>query len=157
MKPQLPELTKEEKDIFLPKLIKLLLKTNKNKRLTGPKICDIINQQKDNWGDNLPVFQVERLRKLTNYIRGNELLPIIAGGKGYFVSYDKATILSWVVTQEQRSASALFASDGMKRICQTIENEEKEGWDFKFKERNEDVRDSLWDEVEEQQRNFYKD
>jgi hypothetical protein len=156
-KAQLKALTKEEQDIFLPKLIKLLLRTNKNKTLMATDIVKIINEQKGNWGDNLPAFQQSRLRKLINHIRINELLPIISGYTGYYVSYKKIDILEFVVSQEQRAESIIAAAEGMKKICQTIENEEKEGWGFKFKERNEDIKDDIWHEVEEQQRNFYKD
>lgn len=55
-----------------------------------------------------------RFRKIVNYIRSKELLPVIATSKGYFVSYNKEVIKSQVESLEQRARSIQWSADGLK-------------------------------------------
>jgi len=127
---QLKPLTDDERNILLPKLVKLLSKTSKSKTLYAPEIVIGFNKHVKSWGFD-GTFTETRLRKLINHIRFNGILPIISGPYGYYITQDKQEILEMVKSLEERAQSILSGARGLKGYAQEIENERNE--------RNEDV------------------
>ena len=92
------ELTLEEKNTILPIIVNgLNLCIGKSKAYTNKQIVDAVNG-KYNIKLNGP-----RLRKLIQYIRINDLVPLlVATSKGYYVSEDKEEIRDYIHSLEQR-------------------------------------------------------
>jgi hypothetical protein len=65
-------------------------------------------------------FTPTRLRKFINYFRSNGILPIIATSDGCSISYDKTEINKQIKSLEQRAASILKASEGLKKILNDL-------------------------------------
>jgi hypothetical protein len=119
-KPQIKELTDEERLIILPMLIKYLKKkTSDVYHLTAEEIIRDFNDNKSKLGmkNNL---NVPRLMKLTAYIRYMALEPLISGSSGYFISSDPYVIMSCVVSLEQRAEAIMAAANGMRDMANGI-------------------------------------
>lgn len=63
-----------------------------------------------------PRMSEVRLRKMTNYVRTNAIIPLIATSKGYFVSYDDAWVRSQIRSLRQRAHSIDVCADGLERF-----------------------------------------
>jgi len=61
-------------------------------------------------------FSEPRLRKCSNYIRTNGILPLIATSQGYYVSYDKQEINSQIQSLVERANSILKSAEGLKKF-----------------------------------------
>jgi hypothetical protein len=137
---QLKELTVEELNVFLPKLITVLKKTSKNKTLYAPEIIQGFNDNKHKWGVTTS-FCPARLRKLVSHIRINGLLPIMSGPTGYYVTSDKKEIIEMAKSLESRAEAISAGAKGLRDYAQEIENEET------YSKRKEDY-DPFFDEIE---------
>lgn len=123
---QLKELTYEEKDLILPKLILLLrTKTDKDNPYLAPKIIDIINYYKEKIGFTC-TFNETRLRKITNYIRDNGLAPILSTSNGYWYDKNPVAIIQIAISMENRANSIRAAAQGLRRLAQEIINEKED-------------------------------
>ena len=89
---QTEPLTDQEREVFLPPIIKgLRVKVGKEKAVTNKDIvrglkatCDI------KIGD-------ARVRKMINYIRNNDIIPcLIATSKGYYIAETKDEMLDYI-------------------------------------------------------------
>jgi len=129
---QLRELTPDEKDLILPKVILLLrTKTDKDNPYLAPKIIDSINYYKERIGFTC-TFSESRLRKITNYIRDNGLAPILANSNGYWYDTDPSSIILTAISMESRANSIRAAAKGLRNLAQEIINEKTDplGIDF---------------------------
>jgi len=112
--PLLKPLTKEERELLLPILIKMLeTKSSKENPLVSDVIVKWFNNNKDktNWTNN---FSKQRFMKLINHLRVNCLLPIISDDKGYYVSKDPVEIYQMALSLESRIMSIKAAADGLR-------------------------------------------
>lgn len=123
-KPLLKPLTDEESNILLPILIKVFKsKTNDSIQLTGKFIIDKFNQNKDSIGFKC-AFNNARFMKLTNYIRAQELLPLMSCSTGYYVTTDADTLEECAQSLEDRCQSILAAAAGVRRMVSNIRLEQ---------------------------------
>lgn len=105
------ELTAEEKNTILPIIVNgLNLCIGKSKAYTNKQIVDAV-KGKYNIKLNGP-----RLRKLIQYIRINDLVPLlVATSKGYYVSEDKEEIRDYIHSLEQRLHSIHNTTNSLKK------------------------------------------
>jgi len=61
-------------------------------------------------------FPGSRLRKMTNYLRVNGILPVIATSKGYYISYDKEMIESQIKSLLERASSIRKSAYGLQKF-----------------------------------------
>lgn len=105
-------LTDDEKKL-VPIIIAGLNKMDDvSKALHGKEICKGINVK---YGANLTE---PRLRKITNFIRSEGILPVIATSKGYYISRDKDVIRKQVDSLDQRIAAIEVARNGLKKFLE---------------------------------------
>lgn len=121
---QLKPLTDEERNILLPKLIKVLKKTSKEKTLYAPEIIIGFNKHMKDWGFKSK-FCPARLRKLINHIRLRGLLPVISGPTGYYVTNDRDEIIAMAKSLEERAQSILSGAKGLRDYAQDIKQQPK--------------------------------
>jgi hypothetical protein len=57
-----------------------------------------------------------KLRKLINYMRTHDILPICSTSKGYFVSYDESVLKKQIVSLSQRANSVMSCAYGLERF-----------------------------------------
>lgn len=105
-------LNDDEKKL-VPIIINGLSKCNdENKALHGKVICEKVTLK---YGIKLTE---PRLRKITNFIRSEGILPIIATHKGYYTSTDKETIRKQIQSLEQRRDAINVAIQGLQKFMQ---------------------------------------
>lgn len=68
------------------------------------------------------VLNSVRLRKFTNYLRKNAMLPIIATSNGYFISENPDVIKSQIRSLKQRSRSIYDAAQGLENYLSLNQN-----------------------------------
>jgi DNA-directed RNA polymerase specialized sigma54-like protein len=101
-------LTDEEKKL-VPIIIKgLANKTSKDKAMYGAEICRIVSKK-------YTKLTEPRLRKITNFLRSEKILPVIATSKGYYISYDKEEIQKQIDSLTQRIDAIENAINGLKK------------------------------------------
>ena len=103
------DLTAVEKDILLPILIKGL------KNLVGKKTAltsnVIIKQIMTH--HNL-VLSPPRLRKIVNYIRINNKVPLLlSNSKGYYVATDHQEVIDYIKSLRERAESINYVADSL--------------------------------------------
>lgn len=59
-----------------------------------------------------------RLRVMINYLRRNEVLPIMSGNQGYWISYKKEEVIAMAESLELRARSIQFAANGLRNLAQ---------------------------------------
>lgn len=90
----------------------VLLMTDRTKPIYGQEIVDMINNK-----IHLDrTFTQVDLRKTINYMRKHSQLPIIAGAKGYYVSFEKEDIYSQIKSLEGRINSLNEAKQGLQSL-----------------------------------------
>ena len=104
-------LSDDEKKL-IPILIRGFKLHGKDNPITGAEIVKSLNDKKDIFG--IKNFSDSRLRKITNYIRSEGMLPIIATSKGYYVSYDKEEIQNQIKSLQERADAILNSANGLK-------------------------------------------
>ena len=104
-------LTPREKSV-LPTLVAYL--ENRNTATKSDLLCSRVNNIMNR---NLltPVI----LRKLSNFIRANSILPLIATPKGYYVSYREAEIIKQVESLRDRAEAINYSADGLQKFLDT--------------------------------------
>ena len=103
-------LTDDEKKL-VPIIIKgLSQRTRKDLAITGSLICKRINAT---YGTKL---SGPRLRKITNFLRSEGILPVIATSNGYYVSYDEKEIRTQIESLSQRRDAIDTAINGLKKF-----------------------------------------
>lgn len=123
MKPLLPELTQEEKDIILPTLIRALkLRTSDARHIKGPKIIEWFRENKEQIGYKSS-FHNARLMKLINHIRVNGIVPICSTHDGYWITRDPESIREMIQSFKNRVASQQAAIQGLENQLKEIEME----------------------------------
>lgn len=108
------ELNNEELNVILPILIKVLKKTSPLKTLKAPKIVEGMNNLRIRDGKFKQVFTEVMLRRMSNHIRGNGILPLIADKDGYYVSDNIADINAQIQSLEDRIKGMNWAIKGLK-------------------------------------------
>ena len=89
---QTEPLTEQEREVFLPPIIKgLRVKVGKEKAVTNK---DIVRGLKANC--DIKIGEA-RVRKMINYIRNNDIIPcLIATSKGYYIAETKGEMLDYI-------------------------------------------------------------
>ena len=89
---QTEPLTDQEREVFLPPIIKgLRVKVGKEKAVTNK---DIVRGLKANC--DIKIGDA-RVRKMINYIRNNDIIPcLIATSKGYYIAETKDEMLDYI-------------------------------------------------------------
>jgi hypothetical protein len=108
------ELNPEEIKL-IPILVNGFKRHNKNNPIKAPEIIKAINEKRAQYGLKNK-FSEPRLRKCSNYIRTNGILPLIATSQGYYVSFDKAEINSQIESLIERANSILQSAEGLKQF-----------------------------------------
>ena len=106
-------LTDSEKDM-LPILMELLRDVKKESPILSRWLCDKFNKAIDVKCCK-PINDV-RLRKLTNHIRSNGLLPIIATSRGYYCSYNKSDIRLQIKSLNERADAIMNSAVGLEQF-----------------------------------------
>lgn len=120
-------LSKEELNNMMPQLIKILNTTSTHAPLTAKDIVLLMNQKRIEDGLFTKVFRDTHLRNISNYIRDNEILPLMANNKGYYISTDIAEIDAKIESFDSNIRAQERARDGLKRYKQQLLNQlEKE-------------------------------
>lgn len=110
------KVTYEDVGVVIPFLMKVLLSTNISKPMFGKDIVTLVN-------DKLQLneaFNQFRLRVCINYMRKTEMLPIISGSRGYWVSYNVEEMVLNAESLESRANAILHASNGMRAMIKKI-------------------------------------
>lgn len=124
-KPLLKELNDEEKNILLPVFVRFLQeRTNDRKHFTCDKLVDIFTRHKEKLGLKSAINS-QRIMKLTNYIRSQQLLPLMSGPTGYYVSHDEETIEETIDSLKDRIKSQMAAVEGLENFLQMIRVEKE--------------------------------
>jgi len=92
-----------------------LRKRGKAEALKGEEICERINAKRESLGLEKKLTDA-RLRKITNHIRTNGMLPIIATSKGYYCSYNRVEIQAQIESLEERASAIQASADGLKKF-----------------------------------------
>ena len=92
----------------LPKVISLL--SQLKEPVKSPELCRMLTQFTGT------KIHGATLRKYTNFIRSKRILPVIATSKGYYLSTDKAVILSQIESMCNRRAALTSAIDGLRKF-----------------------------------------
>jgi hypothetical protein len=92
-----------------------LKKRGKEEALKGDEICERINKNKEKLGLKKNLSDA-RLRKITNHIRTQGLLPIIATSKGYYCSYNVIEIRAQIDSLEDRAKAIQASADGLRKF-----------------------------------------
>ena len=101
------EMTKEEENIILPWLIRILiLRIGKDKAITNAALVYDFNASYFNslWDPNKYIkTEAARIRKLIHILRVSDAIPfLLAGTKGYYISDDKTEIETYLGSVEDR-------------------------------------------------------
>lgn len=94
-------LSRKEKEA-IPPLVERLRGHGKNNPIKAKQLCS-----------GLPSMTGARLRKITNFIRANSLLPVIATARGYYVSYDERDISGQMRSLYERADAIIHSADGL--------------------------------------------
>lgn len=120
------KLTKEEKNIILPVVMRLLReKSTRNNPVYGKRIVDWLNFKKEEIGFTSAMTET-RLRKCINYIRTNGLLPVIADDNGYYVTNDPIVIREMAQSLRRRVASINAAAGGLEELANRLDPTKKD-------------------------------
>ena len=131
---QSEKLSKEDEKL-IPIIIKILSKTSKNHTIYGKEIVKGIVDRKSKL--EIKSFSEIRLRKIVNYLRVYQILPVITNKDGYFVSYDKEDIIEMCVSLDSRAESIKAAADGLRMIAVNEKlPKNNDLWDFLDKNDN---------------------
>ena len=109
------ELSEYEKETIVPWLIKGFSKRTKDNPIKARDIVLSCNKVLESTGSSYRITQ-PRLRKISNYIRTNGLLPLIATSKGYYSSTDKQEIRDQIESLTQRANSIQRSADGLLKF-----------------------------------------
>lgn len=101
-------LSDEEKEL-IPIIIQGLSGKTKDTAIKGAEICKRLN------GRGYKITEA-RLRKITNFIRSESILPIIATSKGYYCSYDKEEIKKQIQSLTERADAIIVSANGLKNF-----------------------------------------
>ena len=116
---QLKPLSDEDKNVILPLVIKVLMRTSDNPttHLHSDRIVKFINSKRDSGSiiTKNPMSDV-KLRKIVNWIRMWGLLPLMSGPTGYWITSDDKAITDMIASLESRIASMKSAIEGLKGI-----------------------------------------
>jgi hypothetical protein len=119
------QLSNEELNVILPMLIKLFKKTFPGRSITAPEIVKGMNRKRIEDGKFKSVFTEAMLRRLTNHIRTNGILPLIADIKGYYLSDNITDIDAQIQSLEDRIEGMRSAIDGLKGYKVNLQFEAK--------------------------------
>ena len=108
------EMTEGEKKL-VPVIIKGLSTKTKDNPIHSDEICKRLNEYFKNSNIDIVLSGV-RLRKLTNFLRSEGVLPIIATSKCYYCSFDKLEIIKQIESLEDRANSILNSANGLKKF-----------------------------------------
>jgi hypothetical protein len=103
-------LTEDEK-LYIPIIIKGLSTKSKDKAIKSDAIVKALNEKY-----TYCKMTGARLRKITNFIRSEGILPIIATSNGYYVSYDEEEIKSQIVSLLDRAQAIINSANGLKKF-----------------------------------------
>jgi hypothetical protein len=124
LNPIMKPLTKEEKDYILPELVKFLKK--QNKPLKSNEIVKSMEQVRIEsaclWKSKMSGV---RLRKLMNWIRGNEILGVVGDDDGYFATDDIDELEKQAERMESRIESQMFQLRGTKAYIKKLKENDK--------------------------------
>jgi hypothetical protein len=104
-------LSDDEKQ-FVPLIIQGLSTKTKDNPIKSDSICEKLND-KYNYGCKMTGA---RLRKITNFIRSEGILPVIATSNGYYCSYDKKEIEDQIKSLYERAEAIKNSADGLKKF-----------------------------------------
>jgi hypothetical protein len=108
------------------KIVPYLQKVLETKTIDKPAVSEIIV-----WETNMLIRQAistgnhsakikkindVKLRKLINYMRTHDILPVCSTSKGYFISYDKKVLEKQIVSLSQRANSIMSCAYGLERF-----------------------------------------
>jgi hypothetical protein len=110
------KVTYEDVGVVIPFLMKVLLSTNTSKPMFGKDIVTLVNDKLE----LNEVFNQFKLRICINYMRKTEMLPIISGSRGYWVSYNVEEMVINAESLESRANAILHASNGMRSMIKKI-------------------------------------
>jgi|LakMenEpi03Aug12_release.lakeMendotaPanAssembly.Ray.scaffolds.fasta_scaffold37458_13 hypothetical protein len=108
------------------KIVPYLQKVLETKTIDKPALSEIIV-----WETNMLIRQAistgnhsakikkiddVKLRRLINYMRTHDILPVCSTSKGYFISYDKKVLEKQIVSLSQRANSIMSCAYGLERF-----------------------------------------
>ena len=109
------------------KIIPYLQKVLESKTIDKPALAPIIiletniliKKAMSNESQDAKIKPIKRevtLRKLINYMRTHDILPVCSSEKGYFVSYDKKILEKQIVSLSQRANAIMSCAYGLERF-----------------------------------------
>ena len=127
LNPIMTDLTSEEKDRMMPYLIKYLKKLTELKPQTEKQIVSGMEYLRIRDGRWKSKMSGARLRKMINWLRGNEIIGIIGDSSGYWTTEDYDTLMEQADRGEQRMQSMMFQIQGTRNYAKRIQMEKREG------------------------------
>jgi hypothetical protein len=119
-KPILKELNDEERYKLLPLVIRYFQeRTDDNKHITCEKLVDLFSRNKEKIGVKCAINS-QRIMKMTNYIRSQQLLPLMSGPTGYYITQDEDIIEEVISSLKQRIESQMSAIKGLENFLRDI-------------------------------------
>lgn len=101
-------LSEDEKEL-VPIIIQGLSNKTKDNPIKGAEICKKLNNK------GYKITEA-RLRKITNFIRAESIIPIIATSNGYYCSYDKDEIKKQIQSLIERADAIMVSANGLKHF-----------------------------------------
>jgi len=99
----------DDEKALVPVIIKgLYERKDSSLAIKGALICKRVSA-------NYSKLTEPRLRKITNFLRSEKILPVIATSKGYYISYDKEEIQKQIDSLTQRKEAIENAINGLKK------------------------------------------
>lgn len=102
----------EEEQKYIKLVITGLSTKTKDNPIKSEEICKRLNE-KYNFGCKMTGA---RLRKITNFIRSEGILPVIATSNGYYCSYDKNEIIEQIQSLNERADAILRSANGLRKF-----------------------------------------
>lgn len=104
-----------EEVVIIPDLVKILLKSNREKPILCSQITTWLINNKDYYNLNYKPNS-SHIRKLINFIRSESILPVMSFNRGYYVSYKTEDIENMVKSLRERAQAISAAADGLFHI-----------------------------------------
>lgn len=109
-------ITHFEKSVLLPIVVAELIQRGTTPIYSG-ELLTTLNLYIESLSIKERKVTPDRLRKIINTIRSEEILPIMSGKEGYWVTEDKVEIVAMALSLEMRAKSIMSAASGLRNYA----------------------------------------
>jgi hypothetical protein len=139
LNPIMKPLTKEEKEYILPELVKFL-----KKQKSSLKTREIVKRMEEIRLDSGCLWKSKmcgvRLRKMMNWIRGNQILGVVGDDDGYLATDDIDELEKQAERMESRIESQMFQLKGTREYIKRLKaNSKRDDLGFVWDDEKDEV------------------